>query len=68
MQKNTSFTKIFRLKKCYFHYDMQKKIISKQLELKTYEGKASEIEITKKIKKQCKRMLKGNDRKVNQLE
>jgi hypothetical protein len=24
MQKNTTFITIFRLKKCYFHYDMQK--------------------------------------------
>jgi Na+-transporting NADH:ubiquinone oxidoreductase subunit NqrD len=26
MQKSTTFTTIFRLKKCYFHYDMQKKV------------------------------------------
>jgi hypothetical protein len=25
MQKSTTFTTIFRLKKCYFHYDFQKK-------------------------------------------
>jgi hypothetical protein len=25
MQKSTTFTTIFRVKKCYFHYDMQKK-------------------------------------------
>jgi hypothetical protein len=24
MQKSTTFTTIFRVKKCYFHYDMQK--------------------------------------------
>jgi hypothetical protein len=24
MQKSTTFTTIFRLKKCYFNYDMQK--------------------------------------------
>jgi hypothetical protein len=24
MQKNTTFTTIFRVKKCHFHYDMQK--------------------------------------------
>jgi hypothetical protein len=26
MQKSSTFTTIFRVKKCYFHYDMQKKI------------------------------------------
>jgi hypothetical protein len=25
MQKSTTFTTIFRVKKCHFHYDMQKK-------------------------------------------
>jgi hypothetical protein len=25
MQKSTTFTMIFRLKKCHFHYDMKKK-------------------------------------------
>jgi hypothetical protein len=24
MQKSTTFTTIFRVKKCHFHYDMQK--------------------------------------------
>jgi hypothetical protein len=26
MEKSTTFTTIFRVKKCYFHYDMQKTI------------------------------------------
>jgi hypothetical protein len=27
MQKSTTFVTIFRLKNCYFHYDMQKKLL-----------------------------------------
>jgi hypothetical protein len=26
MQKSTTFTTILRVKKCHFHYDMQKKV------------------------------------------
>jgi hypothetical protein len=36
MQKSTTFTTILRVKKCHFHYDMQK-ISFCILELKTFE-------------------------------
>jgi hypothetical protein len=28
MQKSTTFTTIFRVKKCHFHYDMQKTLLN----------------------------------------
>jgi hypothetical protein len=38
MQKSTTFTTIFRVKKCHCHYDMQKKIFGSLEQFEKFEA------------------------------